>query len=248
MHDSSPNGSSFKNARTIGALILGVLLCIGLVGLGSVLGDSAVRYREFERTVAVKGLSEREYPANVVIWPIEFTAADNDLALLYEQLERNTVMVRTFLISAGLAPEEFTYGAPLVTDAYANQYGENERMFRYTGSRALTVYTDKVDIVREAMSNLGQLGREGITMSPDTWRTMPQYLFTTLNDVKPEMIEEATRNAREVAEKFAADSQSGLGKIKTANQGQFTIADRDANNPHIKTVRVVSTIEYYLAD
>jgi Uncharacterized protein conserved in bacteria len=237
-----------NHTRTWGAFVLGILLCIGLLGLGAVLGNSALRYREFERTVVVKGLSEREYPANVVIWPLEFTAADNDLAALYEQLERNTVLVRTFLINSGLSADEISYNAPLVTDGYANQYGENERRFRYTGSRALTVYTDKVELVREAMANLGQLGREGLTMSPDTWRTMPQYLFTTLNDVKPEMIEEATRNAREVAEKFAADSQSRLGKIKNASQGTFTITDRDANNPHIKTVRVVSTIEYYLAD
>jgi hypothetical protein len=237
-----------RSHRAWGALILGVLLCIGLLGLGAVLGASALRYREFERTVVVKGLSEREYPADVVIWPIEFTAADNDLAALYEQLEQKTVLVHDFLIAAGLAENEITLGAPLVTDAYVNQYGETERMFRYTGNRALTVYTPKVEQVRSAMTNLGQLGRQGLTLSADTWRTTPQYAFNALNDIKPEMIEEATRNAREVAEKFAADSQSRLGKIKNASQGQFTISDRDANNPQIKTVRVVSTVEYYLAD
>lgn len=76
----------------------------------------------------------------------------------------------------------------------------------------------------------------------------PEYLFTRLNAVKPQMIEEATRQAREVAEKFAADSQSSLGKIRKASQGQFSIEPRDTNNPHIKRVRVVSTVEYYLSD
>jgi hypothetical protein len=246
MNDIKTNAA--PRNRAWGAFILGMLLCIGLLGLGAVLGASALRYREFERTVVVKGLSEREYPADVVIWPVEFTAADNDLAALYEQLEQKTVLVHDFLTGAGFVDAEISYGAPLVTDGYANQYGENERMFRYTGSRALTVYTPKVELVRTAMANLGQLGRQGLTLSPDTWRTTPQYLFNALNDVKPEMIEEATRNAREVAQKFAADSQSQLGKIKNASQGQFTITDRDANNPHIKTVRVVSTVEYYLAD
>ena len=75
-----------------------------------------------------------------------------------------------------------------------------------------------------------------------------EYLFTRLNDVKPEMIEEATTKAREVAEKFAQDSQSKLGKIKRASQGQFSINDRDRQNPHIKKIRVVSTVEYYLSD
>jgi hypothetical protein len=248
MSDIKTTDAGNKSNRAWGAFILGVLLCIGLLGLGAVLGQSALRYREFERTVVVKGLSEREYPADVVIWPVEFTAADNDLAQLYEQLEQKTVLVHDFLIDAGLTLEEISYGAPLVTDGYASQYGETERMFRYTGSRALTVYTPKVEVVRKAMANLGQLGRQGLTLSAEAWRTTPQYLFTALNDIKPEMIEEATRNAREVAEKFAADSQSRLGKIKNASQGQFTISDRDANNPQIKTVRVVSTVEYYLAD
>jgi uncharacterized protein len=62
------------------------------------------------------------------------------------------------------------------------------------------------------------------------------------------MVEEATTKAREVAEKFAKDSKSKLGKIKKASQGQFSINNRDKNNPHIKKIRVVSTVEYYLSD
>jgi len=84
--------------------------------------------------------------------------------------------------------------------------------------------------------------------SGDGYQSQTEYLFTRLNEVKPEMVEEATQNARETAEKFAADSKSSLGKIKRANQGQFSIEARDRNNPHIKTVRVVSTVEYYLSD
>ena len=80
------------------------------------------------------------------------------------------------------------------------------------------------------------------------YHSQTEYIFTRLNEVKPEMIEEATRKAREVAEKFASDSQSKLGKIKNASQGQFSIYARDKNNPHIKKVRVVSTVQYYLSD
>lgn len=98
------------------------------------------------------------------------------------------------------------------------------------------------------MAGLSQLGRQGIVLSGQEYQARPQYLFTRLNEVKPDMIEEATRNAREVAQKFAADSDSRLGKIRRAAQGQFSISERDANNPHIKRIRVVSTVEYYLAD
>jgi hypothetical protein len=98
------------------------------------------------------------------------------------------------------------------------------------------------------MTRLSELGKQGIVLSGGDYQSQPEYLFTRLNEVKPEMIEEATRQAREVAQKFAADSQSTLGRIRHASQGQFSIADRDRNNPHIKKVRVVSTVEYYLSD
>ena len=93
-----------------------------------------------------------------------------------------------------------------------------------------------------------RLGKKGVVLAGNDFQNRTEYLFKRLNEIKPAMIEEATRNAREVAEKFAKDSNSRLGKIKQARQGQFSISDRDKNNPHIKKVRVVSTIEYYLAD
>ena len=102
--------------------------------------------------------------------------------------------------------------------------------------------------MRSVMSSLSELGKQGIVFTGGNYQSQTEYIFTRLNDVKPEMIEEATRKAREVAEKFASDSQSRLGKIKRASQGRFSISARDKNNPHIKKVRVVSTVEYYLSD
>ena len=110
------------------------------------------------------------------------------------------------------------------------------------------MYSRDVARVRAAQKGLADLGRQGIVFSGEQYGTQTQYLFTGLNDIKPDMIEEATRNAREVGEKFARDSSSTLGKIRSAQQGQFSITDRDQNNPHIKKVRVVSTVEYYLSD
>ena len=114
--------------------------------------------------------------------------------------------------------------------------------------QTVTVYSGRVESVRQAMNALLDLGKQGIVFTGDNYGGQTEYLFNRLNEIKPAMIEEATRNAREVAEKFAADSASQLGKIRRASQGQFSITPRDRNNPHIKRVRVVSTVEYYLSD
>ena len=127
--------------------------------------------------------------------------------------------------------------------------GDGQRAeFRYTAEQIVTVYSPEVEHVRGVMDKLAELGRQGIAFAGGEYANQPEYLFTRLNEVKPAMIEEATTKAREVAEKFAADSGSRLGKIRQASQGQFSIEARDRNNPHIKKVRVVSTVEYYLSD
>ena len=120
--------------------------------------------------------------------------------------------------------------------------------FRYTASQIVTVYSEKIDTVRNVMNKMSSLGKQGIVFTGGNYQTQIEYIFMRLNEVKPEMIEEATRKAREVAQKFASDSKSALGKIKSAYQGQFSISARDNNNPHIKKVRVVSTVVYYLSD
>ncbi len=119
--------------------------------------------------------------------------------------------------------------------------------FRYTASQTVTVYSANVELVRKVMGMLSELGKQGIVFTGG-YQSQAEYLFTRLNEVKPVMIEQATRKAREVAQKFAEDSDSQLGKIRRASQGQCSIGDRDRNNPHIKKVRVVSTVEYYLSD
>jgi hypothetical protein len=198
--------------------------------------------------VSVKGLSEREVPADVAVWPIRFASAGNDLTALYATMGSNTRQITEFLAGAGFEPAEITVGAPAVTDRLAQQYGGNENVqFRYIALQTVTVYSTKIDKVRASQTGLADLGKKGIAFGGGDYQ-QTQYLFTKLNDVKPAMIEEATRKAREVAEKFAADSNSQLGKIKSANQGQFSVEDRDSNTPYIKRVRVVSTVDYYLSD
>jgi uncharacterized protein len=230
------------------ALILGASIFAGLALMGYLLGSSAIKFREYERVVSVKGLAEREMPADVAVWPIRFASAGNDLAALYTTMEDNAQQISAFLVSAGFDPTEITIGAPAVTDRFAQEYGGGERVqLRYVATQTVTVYSGKIDGVRGAQRKMAELGKKGIAFSGGDYQ-QTQYLFTKLNDVKPAMIEEATRKAREVAEKFAADSNSKLGKIKGANQGQFSVEDRDSNTPYIKRVRVVSTVDYYLSD
>ena len=230
------------------ALILGVFLLLGLSALGHLAGSAAIRVKEFERTVSVKGLSERDFDADVVIWPIRFAEAGNDLGALYGAIDAGVDKVREFLEQGGIPAAAITVSPPAITDRSAQQYGGERGEFRYAAQQTVTVYSKDIAGVRQTMDRLSQLGKQGIALSGGEYQGQPEYLFTRLNEVKPDMIEEATRNAREVAGKFAADSQSALGKIRSASQGQFSIEPRDANNPHIKKVRVVSTVEYYLSD
>jgi len=236
-----------ENNKT-SAFILGIFLFFGLATLGYLLGNAAIEYKEYERSVTVKGLSEHEYQADIVIWPIQFTQADNDIENLYSSIEESTAKIKAFLEKNGIKSGEITFSSPAITDKSVQEYGNNKPEFRYSAFQTVVVYSKNISAVRSIMSSLSELGKKGIVFTIENYNLPTEYVFTKLNEIKPEMIEEATRKAREVAQKFATDSQSTLGKIKKASQGQFSISARDKNNPHIKRVRVVSTVEYYLSD
>jgi hypothetical protein len=180
---------------------------------------------------------------------VQFAVVDNDLEQLYSALERSTGKIRDFLQHRGITPAEISLSTPAITDKSAQSYGTAAPPeFRYSAVQTVTVYSENIEAVRALMGELAQLGKQGIAFTGGGYQAQTEYLFTRLNAVKPAMIEEATTKAREVAIKFAEDSQSSLGKIKRASQGQFSISPRDTNNPHIKRVRVVATVEYYLSD
>lgn len=230
------------------AAILGVFIFLGLSLLGYFLGSSAIAVKEYERVVQVKGLAEKDYPADIVIWPIQFNAANNDLSELYQTMDQHSQSIKTFLLENGIDASEISMTAPAIVDKTTHEYGNQAARFRYSGKQTVTVYTKAVGQARSLMSKLSKLGKQGIVFTANNYEFRTEYIFTRLNEVKPQMVELSTKNAREVAEKFAADSNSQLGKIKRASQGQFSISPRDVNNPHIKKVRVVSTVVYYLSD
>lgn len=232
-----------------GLTIIGAAIFLGLIAFGFIIGNSAITFKEYERSVTVKGLAEEEHLADIVIWPIQFTEASNQLEDIYSQLESSGEKVRKFLTDRGVNEDEITVSSPLVTDKSAQRWGgEQDAQFRFVAEQTVTVYSENVEQIRGIMSQLADLGKQGITLSGDEYQVKPEYIFNSLNEIKPQMIEAATKEARAVAEKFAEDSNSELGKIKTAYQGQFSISPRDNNNPHIKNVRVVSTVVYYLSD
>ncbi len=240
---------SYQNNLVKANAILGLFLLIGLLGLGYFVSHSVLSMKAMERTVEVKGLSEREVKADIAIWPITFNVADNDLVKLSETINRKNAQVLQFLEAKGFKREEITINAPSIVDKLAREYDNTTALsFRYSGVSSVTVYTNQVDKVKEARTQLAELGKLGIAVGNDNMGIGVQYLYSQLNSVKPPMIEQATKNARQTAEKFAKDSDSKLGKIKRANQGTFSIEDRDSSTAHIKKIRVVSTVEYYLSD
>lgn len=218
----------------------------GLIVSGIMLPVAVRQFKAADRVVAVKGLCEREVKADKAIWPVRFKVAGNDLSQVYEDMERKNAQVKEFLISGGIKASEITVSIPSVSDKYAQEYGTNDRTYRYVATSIVTVCTSDVDKVLELMPEQTRLVKMGIAPESD-WESKPLFSFEGLNAIKPEMIQEATQNAREVALKFASDSHSRLGKIKTASQGNFSIEDRDSYTPQIKKVRVVTSVTYQLS-
>jgi len=235
-----------NNSRVI--LWSAALIAAGLVLLGWTLRSGIVHFKDSERVVTVKGLSEQEVKADRVIWPLMYKQVGDDLTVLYNNIEKTNGTIIAFLRSNGVDEKEITIAPSQLVDMAAELYNPNAPRYRYSVTTVLTVVTDKVDLVRSLMQRQGDLLKQGVAVTGGDYQYRTQFLYTGLNTIKPGMIEEATANARTAAEKFAHDSKSKLGKIRSATQGQFSIEDRDENTPYIKSVRVVTTVEYYLKD
>ena len=225
------------------------IIALGIVIFGSFMQNSLARFVNKERVVTVKGLSEREMPADKVTWPLVFKELGNDPAEIYRSIERKNQVLVSFLHEQGLGTDEVMLNAPDIKDRFADSWSQEQITNRYVATSVIIVTSNKVELVRSIMQKQAQLMKMGIALiTEDYGKNTVKYEFTRLNDIKPEMVEESTKNARATAEKFAEDSDSELGKIRRATQGQFSITDRDNNTPHIKNIRVVSTIEYYIND
>lgn len=226
-----------------------LILCIGLIIMGACIADGLTSAFQSDRIVTVKGLSEREVPADKVIWPLVYKELGNDPAEMYDRLATKNRKVIDFLKEKGIAEKEICESAIQVSDRQADSYDQNNVLYRYKATSVITVTSSQVELIRKIMQSQSELMKMGIALVTEEYGTnIVKYEFTGLNKIKPDMIEESTKNARATAEKFAKDSESKLGKIRSASQGQFSIDNRDSNTPYIKRIRVVSTIEYYIED
>jgi hypothetical protein len=232
------------------------IIAAGLAIGGLFVGSGFARMRTSDRYVTVKGISEREAKADLAIWPLHLVAADNDLSKAHTQIEGSVARIRTFLTTYQIDTSQAELQDFSVTDAATNQYSGQQAGSRYVIRQTVVVRSLKPDLVLAASQRVGELVSAGVVLSSggEYGSGGPTFVFTGLNKLKPEMIGEATARARESAEKFARDSHSDIGGIRTANQGIFEILPRDQAqgiseaSQIMKTVRVVTTIEYSLKD
>jgi len=221
-----------------------VILAVGIAAMGWFVKAGIDNFTNKDRRVTVKGLSEREVPADKVTWSIGTKVTGNDLPTLYESINIQAGKIKAFLKQNGLNEDEITVNPPSVSDLEAREWGDNQKNFRYIVNTNITVSTGKVKEVNKAIFQQGELLKQGVALDS----SYPSYEYVSFLDMKPEMMQEALKNAQKTADQFAEASGSQLGKIQTAGQGQFEIEDRDDNTPYIKKLRVVTTVTYSLDD
>ena len=221
-----------------------IILAVGVMVMGWCVKAGIDNFTNKDRKVTVKGLAEREVPADKVTWSISTKETGNDLPTLYERINVQAGKIKTFLKQNGIEDSEITVNPPSVSDLEAREWGDNQKPFRYIVNTTITVATTKVEAVNKAIFKQAELLKQGVAL--DT--SYPNYEYASFQQMKPEMMSEAIKNAQKTAEQFAEASESKLGKIQTAGQGQFEIENRDENTPYIKKIRVVTTVTYSLDD
>ena len=210
------------------------------VGLGSLAGKDC--------KVVVKGLAEKEVEADKVTWPILSKEIGDDLPELYQKINVTTDIIRTFLLKNGLKQSEINVNAPVVIDLNAERYGDKQNPYRYNITSIITVTSSNVKLVRSIIARQGELLKRGVAIVDGGYENPVKYEYVAFRKMKPQMMQEAIENAELTAAQFAKNSKSSIDKIMNADQGQFSIEDRDSNTPYIKKVRVVTTVTYSLKD
>ncbi len=231
-----------SGSRTV-PVVAAAVLAVGLIGGGWCVGRGLEAARSSDRFVTVRGLSERIVDADLAIWPIVFSADGDDLQSMQAKIDQQAATVRAFLDARGFDPAEWSLSPTRVT-AHTG-YDERRRQPRYLGEATIALRTGRIADVQQAIQESAELVRNGVAMVR-SYEHQTQFLFTDLESIKPAMIAEATRDARRAAQQFADDSGGTVGAIRRAQQGYFSINDRDAFSPEYKKVRVVTTIDYFL--
>jgi hypothetical protein len=240
------------------AAVLGLLLALGLAGAGYFVSTTVYKGRYASNAVTVKGFAEREVQADLALWQVGYSVTGDNLAELYQRSQAQEAVITGFLTQRGFAAADIKPRGVHVNDLLANPYRDRNagHAQRYILDNAISVRSNDVMRVDETSRALNDLIRQGIVLSTNT----VDYEFTKLNDIKSQMLRDATQNARDAAQQFANDAGSRVGSIQSANQGLFSIVSRDAaaqamggegnfsvqQNTIDKMVRVVVTLTYYL--
>ncbi|WP_372999093.1 SIMPL domain-containing protein [Marinobacter sp.] len=234
--------------KLLASLILGISAIISATLIGNGLTD----LRTGDRYVTVKGVAEREVDADLALWPIRFVATGASLKEAQDKARSSRDAIMAFLKLQAIDQDTVELQRLDVTDTRANPYQANNGEQKFIISQTLMVRSNDIERIRQAAQGVSELVDSGVVLSSDYGPSGPTYVFNGLNDIKPEMIAEATASAREAAAQFAQDANAKLGGLRRANQGVFQILARDQapgimeGQQPVKTVRVVSTVEYYL--
>ena len=242
-------------------LVLGIIVGIALVvasfvlagGFGKIANGFGTLANGFgsiakpDRIVTVRGLAEREVDADMAIWPMTISIGANSLSDLQKDLVSKIDVTTAFLKSFGLQPEDYTVQAPEITDNSLIMSYNDKPTYRYIAKQKIMIRSKNVKAVKTAQEHSLDLTANNIAVLQE-YDSRIMFEYTALNSIKPEMIGEATKNARAAAEQFASDSGSAVGKIRTATQGWFSIEDAETGLEEKKKVRVVTTVEYILTD
>ncbi|MBO4361532.1 MAG: SIMPL domain-containing protein [Paludibacteraceae bacterium] len=223
-------------------ILSSIILAIGLALAGLFVYCGIHQIASKDRVVSVKGLSTRDVQADFVVWPLDFCVRGNDISALYDDMARIEKTAKAFFLEKGFKESELARGNISIDDNWSSYYGARPE-FHYTLRTSFIISTPDIDRVKANLGCQSELLKKGVILQSYEWNTDFQY--NGLPDLKPEMVQEATQNARQVAQKFAEDAQCRLGSIQHANQGQFSI-ESDNYQPWIKHVRVVTTVSYYL--
>jgi uncharacterized protein len=253
---SGDDGKTKKSDTQSLYLLVGlIVIALSMAIVGFKIYDGLKFFRSYDRYVTVKGLATKDVQADLAVWTLNFTVTGNDLVEAQNNLQITAQKVTAYLNSFNLKDENIRLQNIVVADKQAQTYsGQDSGGPRYVLSQAFIVRTNTIADMMAASQNIAQLLKDGVVLGQPNggWNPSPQYIFTKLNDIKPEMIAQATQNAREAAEQFAKDSGQEVGQIRSANQGVFEILARDSavaeGETPDKTIRVVSTVDYYLAD
>ena len=233
-----------KEKQIISAALVALSICM----LGWFIKAGIDDFANKDRRVNVKGLAEQEVEADKVTWPIVSKEVGNDLPGLYDRIGATQRKIKNFLVSNGIKEDELTINAPLVIDLNAREYGDKNQPYRYIVTSVITVTSQNVKQVRQIIARQGDLLKDGIAIVDGGYENPIKYEFVSFKSMKPKMMQEAIENAEKTAQQFAENSHSQLDKIVSADQGQFSIDDRDSNTPWIKKIRVVTTVTYSLKD